>query len=805
MTNDEIKKLCQSLICADSEQEVINILEDAGYWNNDLVWRSFDDNDNNWSSMGNQMSSPDAALIEKITNSVDARLINECLVLGKDPESDLAPPSIKEAVKMFFGGTGRLKDWTIRERAEIAKGITLTATGFRASEGNPCFSIADCGEGQTPLAMPFTFLSLSKRNKQGIHFVQGKFNMGGTGVLKFCGHHNLQLILSRRNPTIVSLAPKDKTDYDWGFTIVRRFDPDRKRRNSMFVYLAPNSADLRPYRGDILHFSSISMPIFPEDNKPYVRESEWGTLIKLYEYTGYKSHILMKDGLLRRVDLLLPEVALPIKLHECRIGFKGADERSFSNTLNGLTVRLEDDKANNLEFEPSTFSSVVGLEPIGGIIYAFKKEKADTYRKNEGIIFTNNGQTHGHLKPDFFKRKKVGMSYLADSLLVIVDCSDISGRAREDLFMNSRDRLSDVELRYKIEEELEIILKNHPALTALKERRRREEIESIIGDSKPLEKVLESVLQKSPTLSALFLRGKRISNPFKTESVQQKQGPFKGKKYPTYFKFMGKDYGKELDRECNINMRFRITFETDAENDYFKRDTDQGEFSLYLIKDDKQVQIDRSITLHDGIASLTVKLPDNCYVGDVLEYISITNDSTQISPFQNKFKIKINKAIDVSQGSSSRRKPPGQKPGSEREIPSGIAFPQIKVLHESDWNTVSPPFDKYSALRVKDSGEGDNGQTAYDFFVNLDNIYYKNELKGSKKDLKLLEARFTNALVLIGLALLQDKTADSDELNEDMNESGGENIEDKIENISKLIAPILLPMIDVLGDIEESA
>ena len=97
-------------------------------------------------------------------------------------------------------------------------------------------------------------------------------------------------------------------------------------------------------------------------------------------------------------------------------------------------------------------------------IYAFKKGKTETYRKNEGIIFTLNGQTHGHLTPDFFRRKSVGLSYLTDSILVMVDCSKFAGRAREDLFMNSRDRLSGGELRQELEEALEEMLKHHQGL-----------------------------------------------------------------------------------------------------------------------------------------------------------------------------------------------------------------------------------------------------------------------------------------------------------------------------------------------------
>ncbi len=205
-------------------------------------------------------------------------------------------------------------------------------------------------------------------------------------------------------------------------------------------------------------------------------------------------------------------------------------------------------------------------------IYAFKKDRAETYRGNEGIIFTLNGQTHGHLTIDFFRRKQVGLSYLADSILVVVDCSKFSGRAREDLFMNSRDRLSGGELRTEIERSLEDLLKHHPGLRALKERRRREEIESSLADSKPLEEVLKSLLERYPTLSALFLPGSSASNPFKTIKVRADDAPYIGKRFPTYFKFKDKDYGSELQRDCHINIRCRISFETDAINDYFSRD-----------------------------------------------------------------------------------------------------------------------------------------------------------------------------------------------------------------------------------------
>lgn len=805
MTNDETKSLCMSIMLADTEDAVIQILKAHQYWDDDKVWRYFDDNENNYSSIGNQQASPDAALVEKIVNSVDARLMNECMVAGMDPESEQAPTSIGEAVKQFFGGTGRIRDWTNSERTEIAKGITVSATGYRAGQGNPCFSIADCGEGQTPNMMPLTFLSLTKKsNKLKIPFVQGKFNMGGTGVLTFCGHHNLQFILSRRNQILAAMNPKDQSDYDWGFTVVRRIDPNGKRRNSMYVYLAPEGSDVLPGRGNVLHFGSISMPIFPEDNKPYKREATWGSLIKLYEYSGFKSHILMKDGLLRRIDLLLPEVALPVRFHECREGFRGVDDRSYATNLTGLIVRMEDDKSNNLEEGfPSSFNMCVDGEPITGVIYAFKKKKAETYRKSEGVIFTMNGQTQGHLHADFFKRARtVGLSYLADSLLVIVDCSKISGRSREDLFMNSRDRLSNIELRKNISDELALLLKNHEGLRQLKEQRRREEVENLIGDSKPLEKIIETVIQKSPSLATMFLKGSRISNPFKSKGIKEDDTPFKGKRYPTYFKFAKFDKGKVLHRDCHINYRSRIAFETDADNDYFSRDTDQGEFTLTMNKDGKKVLVEsRTLILHNGIASLSVRLPEDCKVGDVIQYEATVSDSTMIFPIVNYFEITVKEEADVKGGGGKHRDNPNRREkGNDREIPSGISLPNINEIHEPEWENQNPPFDRFTALRVTSAGE-EAGQLIYDFSVNMDNIYLKNEQKSSKSDAKVLQARFEYSLVLLGLAMLHDNnelaaTTDQEDDNED--------IETKIEKISRAVAPILLPMIDTLGDLEET-
>jgi hypothetical protein len=73
MTDSQLKELCLGLIKADSEEEVIHLLSDAGFWDMQPYWRYYGDYENNYNTAGNQQARPDPALVEKLINSVDAR------------------------------------------------------------------------------------------------------------------------------------------------------------------------------------------------------------------------------------------------------------------------------------------------------------------------------------------------------------------------------------------------------------------------------------------------------------------------------------------------------------------------------------------------------------------------------------------------------------------------------------------------------------------------------------------------------------------------------------------------------------
>jgi hypothetical protein len=187
---------------------------------------------------------------------------------------------------------------------------------------------------------------------------------------------------------------------------------------------------------------------------------------------------------------------------------------------------------------------------------------------------------------------------------------------------------------------------------------------------------------------------------------------------------------------------------------------------------------------------------------------------------QNTFELKIKEPKRTSSGGDGKtRKPPTKEEGIDREIPLGIQLPNITRVYEhaeegrKGWQDLDPAFDKYSALRIRyagsttENGDSDAAPDVYDFFVNADNLYLKTEMKSSGQEPKVDEARFIYGMVLLGLALLHQDSSTKKALDEALagtfeGQTSEVTIEQKVEEFSKAVAPVLLPMIDYLGDID---
>ena len=830
MQSDSAKKLCDQLIHADAEADVIAILQKAGYWDDPNCWRYYGDNQINWSQAGGQQARADFALNEKAINSIDAVLTLKCLLEGIDPEGPVAPPSIRAAVAKFIEhgaklttSGGRVEDWSTGFRTQVAENISIFTTEAAGSKSHtkPSVNIADMGEGHTPSAFPNTFVSLGKRNKASVAFVQGKFCQGGSGAIRHCGINKLQLVVSRRHPKLIGAAnvsptyPHDPDDDCWSFTIVRREVATANSKIPVLTYLAPLKASERPRCGDVLRFRAPTMPLFPKGDKAYERAVEWGTLMKLYAYqlksTG---NIIRRDGLLYKLDLLLPDPALPIRMHECRKRAHGAGEKGASEqttTMSGLFARLQ--KSDNLEDAPpiSMPITIRGRQLIARV-FAFKPGRGATYRSNEGVIFTVNGQAHADIKAAIFARKRVGLQRLAKDLLVVVDCSTLDANERDDLFMSSRDRVAEESpLFTELEHNLEDALKEHSGLRELRNRRAQQDLSEQLSDNKPLESVLKLVLKSSPALAKLFGRGERLSTPFKPENVQPAPAPPKLHLHPTYFRFTGKDAGVVLKRGAHLDQRCRIIFATDAEDAYFTRKYDPGTFAFRRKTDDgdEPVLSFNGPNLVRGRATLSFDLPLGAKVGDQLSYETVVEDEVMQQTFTNSFIITVEAAqVAKPYAPPVKPSPPGTKPGPAPDGQGGIALPTVIRLKRSQTAWLEHFTDDHACLDLIEDTDDVNGkqQTAYTFYLNEDNVSLQTELKGSRANARVLLKQFEVGAVLIGLALIHDqhqiKKHPASENSEEKDEEAS--LRDRVKLLSRAVAPVLLPMIQTLGELGEN-
>ena len=822
--NERVKELCLALLRADSEDEVVRLLTEAGFWEAPTGWRLYGDNPNNRGTAGAQQAHSDAAIVEKLVNSIDATLMSEAFVRGIDPMGPEAPTTIQEGVIRFFDEGfrenskigGRFSTWPTLKITEIARRITICATGAAATKGDPCFTIADAGEGQTPEMFPHTLLTLSESNKKQIGFVQGAFSMGGTGVLRFCGRRKLQFVLSRRNPRVLDKERVFSSDTMWGFTIVRR-NSSRDRAAVFYEYLAPIVSEANDGTMGVLRFTAENLPIFPEKNEAYVRASEWGTVVKLYEYScvGFgKSSVHLKDGLTARLQLRLPKPALPIRCYECRREYRGIKERSYEYNVTGIAHRIEESRKKEENLEAKIFFPMrVEGEDIDVTVYVFRKSRHVSFKKNEGVLFVYNGQTQGHLTHAFFASEKIGLSYLKESLLVLVDCSKLGAISQDELFMTNRFTLAKSKFTEALKAALVEQLRDNQELRRLKNKRREEQLVSKLEDQRPFETVLKDILKKNRSLAAFFAIGERLSNPFNVKQVGTVDEPFVGKRFPEYFKFKGRESGYLLEKNCHVNLRFQLIFETDAEDEYFSREIERGQLDLFLVNAEGRSVVANKAgpVLKNGIATMRVSLPEGCKIGDTFTYCAVLMDDSRVEPIENTVRVTVTHSVLVRPGGSGVRKPPGRKAGKEREQATGLTFPHMTDVRRSEWEEHTPPFDERTALRIKSAGdcEGSDGKVVYDFFINVDNLYLQTEAKVSKSDPRVLTARFRFGMVLLGLGIIQSHHRN--DLKKvgggDTRDSGndGDDLESRVDEFGKAVAPVLLPMIDGLGGLDDNA
>lgn len=733
------KNLCLKLAKANTSKEVIKILKKEKLWDDPNYWENFDKNANNFSTIGAQQSSALNALVEKFVNQGDSILTNECLMKGIDPK-DLtnAPNSLKDAMEKFLNiPNGDLDQISDKERTTLARkcgGVCVTG-----EKDYPTYAVFDFGEGQHPEDFEDTFLALSRSNKTGIPFVQGKHCSGGTGSLLFCDD-GLQLIISRRNPKLKNTNQSDEI----GWTITRTIPARAGARNPVIKYLVINKK--------VPRFDFEPLQILPIENKkdPLSQDWEHGAFVKLFSYDiGPSLRSINNMDLIYKLSLNMVSPVFSLRFYERR-GGKG---NSPENNVNGLRVRLKEDRGNNVEPNPFSINFSIDKQNFSGEIFVVKNS-ADFSRWHggEGLMFTLNGQTNAFQSSAFFSRKKVNMDYLKKNLIVLVDCSSLDNEHIGKMFMNNRESARQTAFKKLVEAELETIIGSHNGLKKMKEKYRAENIKNKLGNSKPLEDTLNAVLKKSPILSRILSGGSRLNNPINT-SNQGTSGVFSSQFYPSFFDLekSHKKFTKTNPREVQKTRKSNFAFNTDAPNDYLTRSKDPGSYDVYL--DGKLINSKPSFYGSDGIWHLTVD-PFKSKTGTVHKIEIKIHGVHKATPFDEVFYVKVMPFIKTSPSSSksSKKKGKGNKKGSS---PNNYGLPDCISVKKGDqnWQRLNFSNDSALALEIDSSGNG------YDYYINDDNIVMKNEMALPNNDSEVIESLFRTSLILYGMSLAAKHSA----------------------------------------------
>lgn len=574
----EISEVFDLIFQAGTEQDLDEVLNTfPEIFDNPSNWFPLGGNENSFGVIENQQSAPIASLIEKITNSIDALLMKKCLEQGIDPKSNHAPQSIDEAVRKFYPN---FKDWELPKFRRLqSEEIQVVADG---TPRNTSVIIYDNGEGQNPADFEDTFLSLLRGNKNEIHFVQGKYNMGGSGAIVFCGKKRYQLIASKR------FDGKG----EFGFTLIRQHqltkEEEKTKKNTWYEYLKIGN-------------KIPSFQITELDLELHRRKFKTGTVIKMYSYQFPAGYSGFAQDLNQSINEYLYEPALPILTVDNATRYP--NNKVLELDLYGLKRRLEQDK----DYLDDQFSVDFNADPFGKLkvsCFVFKAKIKDWdvketkenirsrfFKNGMSVLFSMNGQVHGYYTSEFITRS-LKMNILKDYLLIHVDCTNMNYEYRKELFMASRDRLKEGDETRELRRFLADKLGAASSRLSEVEKKRKASITVSGENTQELLKNFTQNLPMSDDLKRLLgdafkLDEKPKAKPQKPHihenSDKKEKEHFHPRRFPTYLKLKETDGKGQIVAKVPLGGEKVLKFETDVENNYFDRIDEPGAFKIALL------------------------------------------------------------------------------------------------------------------------------------------------------------------------------------------------------------------------------
>lgn len=553
---------------------------------------------------------------------------------------------MNEAIEKFYPNNNWDLNKNRRAQAEEIQ-IIADGNGPRANKNLPTSVIIyDNGEGQHPQDFEETFLSLHKGNKNNIQFVQGKYNMGGSGSIVFCGKKRYQLIASKKF---------NKTG-KFGFTLIREH-PKKESDNAKetwYEYLIVEN--------EILSFEIDRLDLGLEN-----RAFETGTIIKMYSYQFPKGYSGFAQDLNQSINEFLFEPALPILTKDTELRYP--KNKVLLTDLFGLKTRLHKEEQEYIsnKFSETYEDDLFGLMKVSCFVFKSKVKNWDIkktrdeikkryFKNGMHVMFSMNGQVHGNYSSEFISRS-LKMNLLKNHLLIHVDCTDMKYEFRKELFMASRDRLKNGDETQQLRRYLaKHLSKKDGRLDQIQKLRKQA---TNVDTSATTKELLRSFTNSLPLNNDIL---KLLGDTFKLDLRKEKmkkdklnnhqnkkakdQIPFSGKRFPSQFKIKTSVNGNTEAMKIPLNGEKTIQFSTDCEDDYFDRVEEHGELKI-------------------GILSVKNNETDGGNeIGEPKEISELFN-VTKSSPDKGKIKLSLNPKDELKVGDAVQVKVSLTAPGEE--------------------------------------------------------------------------------------------------------------------------------------------
>lgn len=583
------KALFDALLAASGTDDVVAAIEAFEIAQGDRSgWAPIGGKENNRGPI-EVSADPGRSLVERLTNGVDA-------ILEAEYERHHGVPdcrSPRQAATAWVGVSERgLSEMTPAQRQAVAKRVTISLLPGDGRQGR-LIEIRDLGVGLTPEEMPNTILSLNESNKIRKHYLAGTYGQGGSSTFAISAY---TLLASRR--------PGDPR---LGFTVVKFLDlPPDEYKTGHYVYLT---------------FDGVVPAIA-------VSESEFaaGSLVRHFGYdlSSYPSPVGPNSvyGLLNQV---LFDPVLPIWLHSEVHGYRRVIKGS-RNALNGAVDEGDENRRGpTLDHNVPTF--YVSLGDFGNVGFEYwvlerstranKRPSAAFVNPSRPIILTVNGQDHAE-RPVSIIRKEAELPYLAQRLIVHIDCDSLTPTAKRALFASSREDARRGAVLQLIHDELVRILKSDDELTRLNHEARalgmRERDETAIQEMRrEVARLLR--LQGIEVGQTIGVRAggdqPTPERPTRPRGPRRQPQPIEVHEPPTYIRIVWDGDGLI---DFYPSQRRYIRIETDANSSYYHPDNPAASRINIIVQG--PLTLKGSTPLRGGRMRAILDVPDGTAVGD---------------------------------------------------------------------------------------------------------------------------------------------------------------------------------------------